>query len=299
MRHPDRDRLRARVRCLAVAGCATLAANLAAPRDLAAQQANLGARPSPGAAALGAAHNRLTAAERAAGWRLLFDGTTLKGWRGLGRDTVPTAHWKVVDGAIQKVASGTVPHAPDGQPLAGGDLMTDAAYQDFEFAWEWKISPGGNSGVKYNVSEELSTTLEPRNAAKGFEYQVLDDDRHADGKLPSHRAGALYELVPPNAEKRLRPVGEWNRSRLVFRGTRGEHWLNGARVVEYELGSPQMRAALAASKYRVIPWFAERRRGHVVLQDHGDAAWFRDLKIRELGAGARTGARPGAHARAR
>jgi hypothetical protein len=160
--------------------------------------------------------------------------------------------------------------------------MTDSTYGDFELRWQWKISPGGNSGVKYNVDEALSTTLEPRHAAKGFEYQILDDDRHADGKLPSHRAGALYELVAPNASKRLRPVGEWNDSRLVFRGPHGEHWLNGARVVTFDLGSPEMRAALAASKYRAIPWFAVRRRGHVVLQDHDDAVWFRDVKIREL-----------------
>ncbi|GJG89194.1 glycosyl hydrolase [Gemmatimonadetes bacterium T265] len=232
-------------------------------------------------------HNTLTAAERAAGWRLLFDGTTLTGWRGLGRDTVPSAFWTVRDGAIEKLASGRVPHAADGQPLVGGDLMTDSTYEDFELSWQWKISPGGNSGVKYNVSERLSTTLEPRHAAKGFEYQMLDDDRHADGKLPSHRAGALYDLVPPNASKRLRPVGEWNTSRIVFRGPHGEHWLNGEEVVEFDLGSPRMRDALAASKYRVIPWFAERRRGPIVLQDHEDAVWFRDVKIRELPAAGR------------
>ena len=229
-----------------------------------------------------AAHNTLTAAERAAGWRLLFDGRTLAGWRGLGRDTVPTAHWTVEDGAIKKIPSGDVPHLPDGQPAVGGDLMTDGTYRDFELTWEWKVSPGGNSGVKYNVSERLSTTRPPGNAALGFEYQVLDDDRHPDGKLPSHRAGALYELVAPNGSKRLRPAGEWNEARLVFRGTHGEHWLNGAKVVEYDLDTPPMRAALAASKYRVIPWFADRRSGHIVLQDHGDAAWFRDLKVRVL-----------------
>jgi hypothetical protein len=234
------------------------------------------------AAQAGVGPNRLTEPERAAGWRLLFDGTTLRGWRGLGRDTVPTAHWTVEDGAIRKIASGQVPLAPDGQPLAGGDLMTQATYGDFELTFDWKVSPGANSGIKYNVSEELSTTLEPRYAAKGFEYQVLDDDRHPDGKLATHRAGALYDLVAPNERKRLRPVGEWNRSRILVRGTHGEHWLNGEKVVEYDLGSPAFDSALAASKYRSIPWFAERRRGHIVLQDHNDAVWFRSLKLREL-----------------
>jgi len=246
---------------------------------------------SSGTAPSGGAHNTLTAAERAAGWRLLFDGASLEGWRGLGRDTIPTAHWVVEGGAIKKIASGQVPVAPDGQPIGGGDLMTEATFGDFELTWEWKISPGGNSGIKYNVSEQLSTTLPPRHAAKGFEYQMLDDDRHADGKLATHRAGALYDLIAPNDRKRLRPVGEWNQSRLVFRGMHGEHWLNGEKIVEYDLGTPRMQAALAASKYKDIPWFAERRRGHLVLQDHNDAVWYRDLKVRELDPGAPSGDR--------
>jgi len=120
---------------------------------------------------------------------------------------------------------------------------------------------------------------------------MLDDDRHADGKLATHRAGALYDLIAPNDRKRLRPVGEWNQSRLVFRGMHGEHWLNGEKIVEYDLGTPRMQAALAASKYKDIPWFAERRRGHLVLQDHNDAVWYRDLKVRELDPGAPSGDR--------
>ena len=226
--------------------------------------------------------NQLTDAERAAGWRLLFDGRTLRGWRGLGYPGVPARHWVVEDGAIKKVASGAVPKQADGQPLEGGDLMTEAAYGDFELSWEWRVTPGANSGVKYNVSEELSMSLEPKHAAKGFEYQILDDARHPDGQLASHRAGALYDLFPPNERKRLRAVGEWNESRIVFRGTHGEHWLNGEKVVEYDLGTARMDSALAASKYRTIPWFAERRRGHIVLQDHGDEVYFRSIKVREL-----------------
>ena len=239
-----------------------------------------------------ARHNTLTPAERAAGWRLLFDGRSLAGWRGLGRDTVPTAHWRVADGAIEKIASGRVPVQADGQPVAGGDLMTDSTYGDFELTWEWKVSPGGNSGVKYNVSEERSTSVAPPTAAKGFEYQMIDDDRHPDGKLVRHKTGDLYDLIASTDRKRVRPVGEWNRSRLVFRGPHGEHWLNGEKVVEYDLGTPRMRAAIAASKYKDWPWFGERRRGHLVLQDHNDAVWFRDLKLREL-----AGARPAPAAR--
>jgi hypothetical protein len=233
--------------------------------------------------------NSLTPAERSAGWRLLFDGRTLAGWRGLGYDTVPTAHWVVVNGAIKKIASGNVPRVADGRPLVGGDLMTVDSFADFELSWEWKVTPGANSGVKYNVSETMSvaqggagTGGGPTHSALGFEYQMLDDDRHEDGKLPIHRAAALYDLIAPNEKKHLRPVGEWNRSRIVFRGNHGEHWLNGEKVVEFELGTAHMDSLLAASKYHTIPGFGERRRGHIVLQDHGDEVYFRSIKVRPL-----------------
>ena len=226
--------------------------------------------------------NELTGAELNAGWQLLFDGRTFIGWRGLGYDSVPTAHWTVENGAIKKIASGTVPTLPDGQPLRGGDLMTVDSFADFELTWEWKVTPGANSGVKYNVSEEFSVAQAPNHAALGFEYQILDDDRHEDGQLPSHRAGALYDLIAPGSRKQLRPVGEWNQSRVIFRGNHGEHWLNGQKIVEFDLGTAHMDSLLAKSKYRTIQGFANRRRGHIVLQDHGDEVYFRNLKVREL-----------------
>jgi hypothetical protein len=226
--------------------------------------------------------NTLTAAESAEGWRLLWDGSSFAGWRGLGRDSVPTQHWKIQDGTIYKVPSGDVPKAPDGQPLAGGDLMTVDAFQDFELSWEWKISEGGNSGLKYNVSEELSLTNPTARAALGFEYQMLDDDRHSDGKIRKHRSGDLYDLIEAPADKPIKPVGEWNQSRVVFRGNHGEHWLNGTKVVEYELGSPAMAEAFSQSKWSKNPQFITRKRGHIVLQDHNDAVWIRSVKIREL-----------------
>ncbi len=233
--------------------------------------------------------NTLTPAETAAGWRLLFDGRTLAGWRGLGYDTVPTAHWVVVDGAIKKIASGNVPRVADGRPAVGGDLETRDSFTDFELSFEWQVTPGANSGVKYNVSESMSiaqggagTQGGPTHSALGFEYQILDDDRHEDGKLPTHRSAALYDLIAPNDKKQLHPVGEWNRSRIVFRGNHGEHWLNGAKVVEFELGSARMDSLLAASKYKTILGFGEKRRGHIVLQDHGDEVYFRSIKVRPL-----------------
>jgi hypothetical protein len=226
--------------------------------------------------------NQLSAAERAAGWRLLFDGTTLSGWRGLGYDSVPTAHWKVADGAIEKLASGQVARMPDGQPAKGGDLMTVDAFRDFELVFDWKVAPGTNSGVKYNVSEELSLEASGNHAALGFEYQVLDDSLNEDNVVPSHRAGALYELVAPNASKHLMPVGEWNSSRIVFRGNHGEHWLNGEQILTFEMGTPLFDSLMAKSKYHSIPGFADKRAGHIILQDHGDQTWFRNIKIREI-----------------
>lgn len=226
--------------------------------------------------------NVLSPSEKRDGWRLLFDGSTFNGWRGLGYDTVPTAHWKIENGTIRKLADGDVPRLPDGQPAAGGDLMTKDTFRDFELTWEWKISRAGNSGVKYNVSEEISMANAANHAALGFEYQMLDDSLHEDNKVPSHRAGALYDLIAPSAAKQLAPVGEWNSSRIVFRGNHGEHWLNGRKVVEFELGTPLMDSLLAKSKYHSIPNFAQKRAGHIVLQDHVDEVFFRNIKIRPL-----------------
>lgn len=229
--------------------------------------------------------NELTDAERKAGWKLLFDGKTLSGWRGLGYDSVPSAHWKVENGAIKKIPSGAVAKMPDGQPAAGGDLMTEEAFGDYELSWEWKVSPGANSGVKYNVSEQFSLSKASNHAALGFEYQILDDSLAEDNKIPSHRAGALYDLIAPNEKKRAKPAGEWNHSLLVFRGNHGEHWLNGAKIVEFDLGTRRVDSLLALSKYRSIEGFARRRVGHIILQDHGDAVYFRSIKVRVLPPG--------------
>jgi hypothetical protein len=231
--------------------------------------------------------NQLTADERAAGWRVLFDGTSLAGWRGLGSDSVPSAHWRVVDGAIAKVPTAKVPRLADGQPATGGDLMSIESFRDFELAFEWRVTPGANSGVKYNVSEELSLKHAANHAALGFEYQVLDDELHPDNRIASHRAAGLYDVLAPGPAKRLRPVGQWNSARIVLRGNHGEHWLNGVKVLAFDLGTPRLDSLLAQSKYRPIPGFADRRRGHVVLQDHGDEVYFRSVKIRDLSGASR------------
>lgn len=215
-------------------------------------------------------------------WRPLFDGSTFQGWRGLGYDSVPSAHWKIENGTIKKIANGAVPRIADGQPASGGDLITEETFKDFELSWEWKISSGGNSGVKYNVSEEISIAQSANHAALGFEYQLLDDSLAEDNKIPSHRAGALYDLIAPDTDGKLNPAGQWNTSMIVLRGNHGEHWLNGKKVVDFDLRTPRMNSLLAKSKYRNIKNFAKRRAGHIVLQDHGDEVYFRNFRIRKI-----------------
>lgn len=228
--------------------------------------------------------NTLTEKEQNEGWMLLFDGKSFNGWRGLGREGIPEGQWIIEDGAIKKVPSGEVPLQEDGQPLEGGDILTVRTFENFELFLEWKISPAGNSGIKYNVSEEMSTSFPPKYAALGFEYQILDDEKHPDAKAGADRtAAALYDLIAPQG-KTLKPVGEFNTARILFKGNHGEHWLNGVKVLEYELETPEIESLLAASKYRIYPDFAKKRKGHIVLQDHTDAAWFRNIKIREIKA---------------
>lgn len=224
-------------------------------------------------------------------WVTLFDGETLEGWRGLGQEGIPEGHWIVEDGAMRKVASDDVARAEDGQPIAGGDLLYDQQFSNFEFSFEWKVSPGANSGIKYNVSEEFSAMHPPNSAALGFEYQVLDNELHADAKNdPNRWAAGLYDLIPPLSDAELNPVGEWNTGKIVFDGMRGEHWLNGVKTVEYELGTHMMNRLFATSKWGElgeggshIPGFDERRdSGYIVFQDHGDDVWYRNIRIREL-----------------
>jgi hypothetical protein len=217
--------------------------------------------------ALGAEPNQLSDAERQAGWKLLFDGKTIKGWRGYRKQTFPDKGWAVEEGVLKKVAR-----------VQGGDIITEEAFTDFELSWEWRISPAGNNGIKYLVTED-------RPSAPGHEYQMIDDTRHPDAKIGPHRATAsFYDVLPPAADKPLKPVGEWNDSRVVVQGNHVEHWLNGKKVLEYELGSDALKAAVAKSKFKNSPGFGEKIKGHILLTDHGDECWFRNLKIREASA---------------
>jgi hypothetical protein len=216
-------------------------------------------------------------------WQVLFDGSSFEGWRGIEGEAIPGGHWTIEDGAIRKIASAGVPTAPDGQPLVGGDIMTVETFSSFELSFEWRVAPGANSGVKYNVSRQMSVSSVPSTAALGFEYQVLDDDLHPDAlNGPNRQAGALYDMIAPAPGKTLRPVGEFNEGLIVFVRGHGEHWLNGVKVVEYDVGSERFDGLLAASKYAPLEGFADLRSGHIVLQDHQDDVWYRNIRIRVI-----------------
>ncbi len=195
----------------------------------------------------------------------LFNGKDLAGWTGADGKPV-SAGWLVEEGGVLHRAA------------RGGDLYTAREYGDFELSFEWKVAAAGNSGVKYRVISY---------AGKGFlgpEYQLLDDARHPDGKIgPQRQTASLYDLFAPDAEsKKLKPAGEWNSTRIIARGTRLEHWLNGAKVLEVDTASEAFKAAYAKSKFKSTPDFALNAKGRIMLQDHGDEAWFRSITIREL-----------------
>lgn len=225
-------------------------------------------------------NNTLTKEEEEAGWKLLFDGESFDGWRSLGRETIPKNLWKIENGTIHKVNTGDVASLPDGQPAEGGDLITNEQFTDYELYFEWRVEPSGNTGLKYNVSEEVS--LKNGVSALGFEYQLGDDSNFINERKPTHLVGALYDLFPTKHKVEINPIDEFNRSRLLVQGNHVEHWLNGEKVLEYELGSKELDSAYRVSKYNKIPDFHKKKRAHLVLQNHKDAAWFRNIKIREI-----------------
>ncbi|HSO86360.1 MAG TPA: DUF1080 domain-containing protein [Draconibacterium sp.] len=227
-------------------------------------------------------NNQLTKNEIEEGWELLFDGKTFSGWRGLGRDTVETNNWKVENGEIHKVDSRLVPPMPNGEKINGGDLMTTDTFDNFELSFEWKIKEAGNSGIKYNVSEELTNAWGSKYSALGFEYQILDNDHETYRDLKPHQfTGALYEMYAPE-NVQLKPVGEYNSSKIVLNGNHGEHWLNGIKVVEFEFGSAEFDSLFQLSKYAKYPGFEQRRTGHIVITNHTDESWYRNIKIKRI-----------------
>ena len=205
------------------------------------------------------APNTLTSAERAAGWRLLFDGKTTAGWRGFKMDSLPSG-WQVVNGALTRVA-------------AAGDIVTREQFRDFELSLEWNVAPGGNSGIFYRASEDGDAIY-----WTAPEMQVLDDARHPDGKSRLTAAGSAFGLYPAPALV-VKPAGEWNQVRLLVKGHHVEHWLSGVKVVEYELLSPDWEARVKASKFAPHPHYGRNAKGYIGLQDHGDRVAYRTIKI--------------------
>lgn len=216
----------------------------------------------PGGAQAQQSMNTLTDAERAAGWTLLFDGHSLDGWRGYNMPGLPES-WAARDGTLQRVGR-------------GGDIITLAQYEDFELTFDWRVETGGNSGVFYRGVEGQQVIYH-----SAPEYQVLDDPNHADGRSPITSAGSNYALNPA-PRGNVKPAGEWNSGRIIVQDQQVEHWLNGAKVVEYELRSDEWADAVANSKFGEWPAYGMADRGHIGLQDHGDPVWYRNMKLRVL-----------------
>lgn len=232
-----------------------------------------GAPAEPAAAATAAAEPQAAGDAQAAaaagdadesGFVPLFDGSSLAGWHLYRKPGEPVTGWKAADGAIERTAQ-------------GGDLMSDREFGDFDLRFEWKISPGGNSGILYRANENNEASY-----WSGVEYQVLDDEHHPDGKNGTDRhAAAVYGMYPPEGAA-TKPVGEWNQGRIVADGAHVEHWLNGTKVAEYTLWTPEWKAKVAKTKFKAWPDYGMGKRGRIGLQDHGDAVSYRNIRIKEL-----------------
>jgi hypothetical protein len=207
--------------------------------------------------------NTLSAAERADGWKLLFDGATTSGWRNYRKETVGPG-WSVISGVLTRTGENA------------GDIITEGRYRNFDLVLDWRVAPGGNSGLFYRGTEEGNYIWQ-----SAPEMQILDDERHADGKSPLTSAGSVFALyeAPRGA---VRPAGEWNTVRLLVNGNHVEHWLNGTKLLEYELGSEDWNRRRAASKFSTMPGFGAAAEGHIGLQDHGDKVEFRNIRIMVL-----------------
>ncbi len=210
--------------------------------------------------------NSLTSKEKRKGWILLFDGVSTNGWTTPGGKPVP-AGWEVKDGSIATKKGGK-----------GGDIITVNQYSDFELSVDYNIEPGCNSGIKYFY------TKYEKGGNLGMEYQILDDVLGEDNKLANHLTASFYDVMPPvESKKKINAPGKWNTVRIVAKGKKVEHWLNGKKVLEYTRGSQEYLDAVAKSKFsKTAPAFGMVDKGHILLQEHGGQATFRNIKIRSL-----------------
>lgn len=219
--------------------------------------------------------NTLTKQEKKDGWKLLFDGKTTTGWRGAYKTSFPEKGWEIRDGML------IVQPSSGGEAANGGDIVTVGEYSNFDLKVDFKLTDGANSGIKYFVTEQQPQTP---GSAIGLEYQLLDDARHPDAKLGingNRTLASLYDVMPAT-HKQPNPIGEWNVARILVKGKHVEHWLNGIKVLEYERGGKEFLAHKAESKFKDRKDFGEAPKGHILLQDHGNQVFFRNVKIRVL-----------------
>jgi hypothetical protein len=219
----------------------------------------------------GLASEGLSAAERAAGWKLLFDGRTPAGWRGYKQQTFPMHGWKVENGTLMCLAG-----------MGGGDIVTNEEYGDFELLFEWRVADKGNSGVMYRVTEKHDAPWH-----SGPEFQILDDGGAGVAAGDVQSAGAVFDLYAPSAGKTLRPAGEFNQGRIVLRDGQLGHWVNGVKVVDCRIDGDDWKQRVRQSKFAAFSGFGAARRGRICLQDHGDTVWFRNIRIRDLSPSAK------------
>jgi len=208
------------------------------------------------------APNSLSESERGDGWELLFDGATTTGWRGYKQSACPSG-WQAQDGALTRVSE-------------AGDIVTVEEFQDFMLDFEWRVAPGANSGVMFRVGEERDYPWE-----SGPEFQILDNGAHQDGLDPLSSAGANYAMHAPERDV-TKPPGAWNLARLVVSGPHVEHWLNGVKLLEYELWSDDWKQRVSQCKWKDRPDYGSRASGRIALQDHGDWVAFRNIKLKRL-----------------
>ncbi|NJX14564.1 3-keto-disaccharide hydrolase [Tamlana crocina] len=219
--------------------------------------------------------NNLTVLEEKNGWIMLWDGKTTKGWRGAKLDGFPEKGWSIENGELIVADTGGAESA------AGGDIVTEDSYGDFELKVDFKLTPGANSGIKYYVDTEIN---KGPGSSIGLEYQILDDNLHPDAKLGSHEGSrtvaSLYDLIQADPNKPINPIGEWNTAHIKSINNHVEHWLNGVKVLEYDRGSDAFLKLVSESKYEKWPNFGMLEKGQILLQDHGDKVAFRNIKIR-------------------
>lgn len=225
------------------------------------------------------ADNTLTEQEKQDGWELLFDGQSTEHWRGAHQSSFPAKGWTIEEGML-------IVQSSDGaESQNGGDIVTHEEYSDFEFQVDFKLTEGANSGIKYFVTEGYDS----KKSAIGLEYQLLDDARHPDAKLGNNGGGtrtlaSLYDLKAAPDNKPVHPIGEWNTARVVVQDNRVTHYLNGEKVLEYDRGSNEYKQLVQASKYQKWEDFGLADQGHILLQDHGNQVFFKNIKIRDLSA---------------